>query len=152
MEVYRLSRKEYALPLSGKGAAIHGARWNSKGTELNYCAFNRSLAMAEVAVHFSYGTIPSDYRMISIFIPNDLEMAVVSSEDLPVLWNSFPYSNATKKYGDEFVREAHYCLLKVPSAVTQGDFNLLINPHHPDYLRIHVLTVEPFPFDQRLFK
>jgi len=151
MEVYRLSRKGFALPLSGKGAAIHGARWNSKGTELIYCAINRSLAMAEVAVHFTYGTLPSDYMMMHIFIPDDLKIAVIEKEDFPSSWNSFPYSNATKRFGDEFVRDGEYCLLKVPSAVTKGDFNLLINPHHPDYLRINVLSVEPFPFDQRLF-
>jgi len=151
MEVYRLSRKGFALPLFKKGDANQGARWNSKETELIYCAINRSLAMAEVAVHFTYATLPSDYMMMHIFIPDDLKIAVIEKEDFPASWNSFPYSNATKRFGDEFVRDGEYCLLKVPSAVTKGDFNLLINPYHPEYSRINVLSVEPFPFDQRLF-
>jgi len=54
VEVYRLSRGKYARPLSGKGASIYGARWNSPGIELIYTAANRSLAMAEVFVHFTW--------------------------------------------------------------------------------------------------
>ena len=71
MEVYRLSRESFALPLSGKGAALKGARWNSPGVELIYSAANRSLAMAEIAVHFTLATLPSDYVMLTIFIPDD---------------------------------------------------------------------------------
>jgi len=70
MEVFRLSREKFASILSGKGAAIKGARWNSMGVELIYCASNRSLAMAEVAVHFSLATLPNDFVMLTIFIPD----------------------------------------------------------------------------------
>ena len=56
MEVYRLTRQKFASRLSGKGAAIKGARWNSPGVEIVYTAVNRSLAMAEVAVHFTLAT------------------------------------------------------------------------------------------------
>ena len=44
-----LAREKFAGSLSGKGAAISGARWNSVGIEMIYTAANRSLAMAEVA-------------------------------------------------------------------------------------------------------
>ena len=70
MQAFRLSREKFASPLSGKGAAIKGARWNSIGVELIYTASNRSLAMAEVAVHFTLATIPDDYMMVTIFIKN----------------------------------------------------------------------------------
>jgi len=53
MEVYRLAQARYAKDLTGKGAAAKGARWNSPGEELLYTAQNRSLAMAEIAVHFT---------------------------------------------------------------------------------------------------
>jgi RES domain-containing protein len=77
MEAYRLSREMYASTLSGKGAAIKGARWNSIGVEMIYTASNRSLAMAEVAVHFTLATLPSDYMMITIFIPDDISLSKV---------------------------------------------------------------------------
>ncbi|MFY7847815.1 MAG: RES family NAD+ phosphorylase, partial [Bacteroidia bacterium] len=72
MEVYRLAREAYALPLSGLGAAIKGARWNSAGVELFYTAMNRSLAMAEVAVHFTLATLPDDYVMMTLDIPDQV--------------------------------------------------------------------------------
>jgi len=68
MEVYRLSREKFARELSGKGAALRGARWNGAGVEVIYVATNRSLAMAEVAVHLSLATMPSDYMMVSFRI------------------------------------------------------------------------------------
>jgi RES domain-containing protein len=32
MKVFRLSREKHATPLSGKGAAKYGARWNPEKT------------------------------------------------------------------------------------------------------------------------
>ncbi len=84
MEVYRLSREKFASPLSGKGAAIKGARWSSVGVEIVYTAFNRSLAMAEIAVHFTFATLPDDYMMITIFIPDDVSSKKLAITDLPL--------------------------------------------------------------------
>ena len=95
MEVYRLSREKFAGTLSGKGAAIKGARWNSVGVEMIYTAANRSLAMAEVAVHFTLATIPGDYVMMSIFIPDDISLKKLNLKDLPANWNTFPHPMTT---------------------------------------------------------
>lgn len=152
MEVFRLCRLNYAHPLSGKGAAIKGARWNSPGTELVYTAENRSLAMAEVAVHFSLATLPGDFLMLSIVIPEDIIPIVVSVEQLPANWNTFPPLPLTQRIGDDFALKNMHCLLRVPSAVTQGDHNILINPLHPDFQRISITRSDPFPFDKRIFK
>ncbi len=152
MIVYRLARKNHPDYLSGKGAALYGVRWNQAGTEMIYTAQNRSLAMAEVAVHLTLATLPNDYLMISIFIPDEIEVKELPSDDLPEDWNSFPHSASTQRIGDEFVRSNEFCLLRVPSAVTKGDFNILINPNHVDFQRIEIRLVEDFPFDYRIFK
>ena len=152
MEAYRLSREMYASTLSGKGAAIKGARWNSIGVEMIYTASNRSLAMAEVAVHFTLATLPSDYMMITIFIPDDISLLKLNISDLPTDWNAFPHPATTQAIGDKFIAENKYCVLQIPSVVTQGDYNLLINPNHPDFAKIKIVTAEKFPFDKRIFK
>jgi len=152
MEVFRLSRKPYAIPLSGKGAALKGARWNSIGIELIYTAGNRSLAMAEVAVHFTLATLPDDYVMVTINIPDYIETYEVEESDLPPDWKNFPHPPSTQKFGDNFVLDNKYCLLKMPSVVTKGDFNYLINPKHPHFSRIVIRTIEKFPFDKRIFR
>ncbi|MBO9570941.1 MAG: RES family NAD+ phosphorylase [Chitinophagaceae bacterium] len=150
--MYRLARKKFAEPLSGKGAAFKGARWNSVGIELIYAAANRSLAMAEVAVHFTLATLPDDYVMVSLFIPDDIVSQKINVSDLPADWNIFPHSVSTQHIGDDFVAENKYCTLQVPSSVTQGDYNILINPNHPDFKRIKITEIVKFPFDKRIFK
>ena len=152
MELFRLSRAAFATPLSGKGAALKGARWNSPGVEMIYTAANRSLAMAEVAVHLTWATLPSDYVMITIVVPDDVSIQKITPRNLPPGWNSFPYVRATQLIGDQFIAAGKHAILQVPSSVTSGDFNLLINPWHREFSRIKIQSIEPFPFDQRLFK
>ena len=95
MEVFRLTRLKHIHDLSGKGAAIKGARWNSAGTEIIYTASNRSLAMAEISVHFSAATLPEDYHMLTIYIPDNTSIKTVQVDDLPDLWNQFPHLKQT---------------------------------------------------------
>ncbi len=152
MEAYRLSREKFSNLLSGKGSAIKGARWNSVGIELIYVAANRSLAMAEVAVHFTLATLPGDYVMMTIFIPDNIPLKKVNLNDLPDDWNTFPHPVSTRIIGDQFSIENKYCVLQLPSAVTQGDYNLLINPNHKSFSKIKTLSINRFPFDKRIFK
>ena len=152
MEAYRLSRERYASKLSGKGAAMKGARWNSIGVEMIYTASNRSLAMAEVAVHFTLATLPDDYMMITIFIPDNISLLKCNVSDLPSDWNTFPHPNSTQIIGDNFIAENKFCVLQIPSVVTQGDYNLLINPRHKEFDSIKIIAANKFPFDKRIFK
>jgi RES domain-containing protein len=152
MKVFRLAREKHATPLSGEGAARYGARWNPVGIELIYTAQNRSLAMAEVAVHLTLATLPDDYVMLSIDIPDDIKSKKLSDAALPDDWQAFPHPAATQEIGRNFVTENEYCILIIPSAVTQGDFNVIINPNHADFPRITIAGMEKFPFDKRIFK
>ena len=129
-----------------------GGRWNSPGTEVIYTAANRSLAMAEVAVHLSIATLPEDYMMMSLMVPKIISTTEFNVEKLPPGWNQHPPIIATQSIGDLFIKKGKTCLLKVPSAVTPGDFNYLINPVHPDFKKIKITGYDPFPFDRRLFK
>lgn len=152
MQVFRLAREAFAHSLSGKGAALYGGRWNSPGIDMIYTAGNRSLAMAEVAVHLTLATLPPDYRMITIFIPDSVAIKKMRVSQLPEQWQSFPPPVQTQIIGDRFIIENKHAVLQIPSVVTQGDYNFLINPHHPDFKKIKIQTVEPFPFDARLLK
>ena len=152
MDAFRLARKKYAIELSGKGASIAGARWNSKGTEIIYCAESRALAMAEVVVHLSLATLPSDFVMLKIDIPDAISMETIDVADLEPNWSVFPFSFSTQVIGDDFVRRGEACILKVPSAVVKGDFNFLINQYHSDFKRIKIVEQMDFPFDKRIFK
>lgn len=151
MLVYRLQRKKYGMFLSGKGAALSGGRWNSKEIEIIYTASNRSLALVEILVNLSYSVIPKDFQMLTIKIPNSTPYDEVKSSDLPSNWQQNPCSAILRSFGDHFIQENKYCLLKVPSAVTKGDFNFLINPNHPKFKEIRLINEGDFPFDKRFF-
>lgn len=140
------------MPLSGKGAALKGGRWNSAGTELIYTAANRSLAMAEVAVHLTLATLPKDYVMLTLSIPSKVSRFQLSEEMLPSQWREFPSPAATQTVGDRFVKDNKYCLLIIPSAITRGDFNILINPNHAHFKQIEVKEVVDFPIDKRMVR
>ena len=152
MIVFRLAREKHATPLSGKGAATYGARWNPVGIELIYTAQNRSLAMAEVAVHLTLATLPEDFMILTIDIPDDIKAKRLTVADLPADWQAFPHPASTQDIGRDFVMANEYCLLIIPSVVTQGDYNVLINPHHRDFSRITITRTDKFPFDKRIFK
>jgi RES domain-containing protein len=103
MEVYRLINKKHPIELSGIGAARFGARWNSKGTEIVYTAQSRALAMAEVAVHLTLATLPSSFLMITIQIPDDIEVIDCNQKKIEIGWNEFPENTTTQIIGDEFI-------------------------------------------------
>ena len=149
MKVYLLTRKKHGTNLSGKGASITGARWNSKRTEIVYTADSRALAIAEVVVHLSLALLPKDFVMLTIEIPDDIFIEVLDTKKLSQDWNAFPSPFNSQLFGDLFVRQNENLILKVPSAIVQGDFNLLINPFHKDFDKIKVTEIADFPFVSR---
>ncbi len=151
MIVFRLSKKAYATDLTGKGSEKAGGRWNSKGVAMIYTGESRALCTAEIAVHTPLGNLPKDYTLVSIEIPKDILVAELSNKDLPKIWKTFPHPPSTQELGDRFIHESRYAVLKVPSAVVQGEFNYLLNPKHPDMSVIKIIKTEPFDFDERLF-
>jgi RES domain-containing protein len=150
MIVYRLSKSRYSADLTGKGAEKSGGRWNSKGVAMVYTSNSRALCTAEVAVHIPLGILPSDYELVTLEIPGD-SVKEANIKDLPSDWRSFPHPDSTQKLGDSFVREGKFLVLKVPSVVVQGEYNLLINPKHKSAAKVRIVNREPFLFDKRLF-
>jgi RES domain-containing protein len=152
MIVFRLSSGKYQSDLSGKGAELSGGRWNSKGLGMLYTSQSRALAFAEIAMHIPFGIVPKDYQLISIFIPDTLQVLELSITGMPLDWRSNPHSGSTQKIGDQFIAEGKYAILRVPSAVVPGDYNYLVNSKHSGASQLEIRTIEPFEFDSRFAK
>ena len=90
--------------------------------------------------------------MIEIEIPDNIIIKEIILKELDEDWNNHPPISNTQKIGDEFIDSIKECLLKVPSAVVQGDSNYLINPYHTDFKKIKIIEITDFPFDKRIFK
>jgi RES domain-containing protein len=151
MIIFRLAKAKYSYDISGNGAFKTGGRWNSKGIAMVYTSDSRALCTAEIAIHTPLGLLPVDYKIITIEIPDSIIIKTLAKSKLPSDWNSIPHSGSTQEIGDKFIKLNKSAVLKVPSAVVQGDFNYLLNPKHSDFKKVKIRKVEPFVFDSRLF-
>jgi RES domain-containing protein len=151
MKLYRLTKRKYANLLDGEGASIFGSRWNSKGVKMIYTASSRSLAMAEVLVNLSTEYLPTNYVMVEYEITEQFDILSYEYFKFPKLWYSKSKLTYTQNLGDEFVNQQSHFIMQVPSVVVLGDFNYLINPNHPDIVKLKILSIVDFPFDSRLF-
>jgi RES domain-containing protein len=147
-----LCKAKYSNDLSGKGAERYGGRWNSKGNAVVYTSHSRALAAIELAVHLPLSIAPTHLKLVTIEIPDDISIFQIDSSILHTDWILFPHHPSTKKIGDTWISENEHLLMQAPSAVIAGDFNILINPAHPDFHKIKIADTEDFNFDRRLFK
>jgi RES domain-containing protein len=150
MILYRVSRSKYAKDLSGEGARIFGGRWNYKGTPVIYAAESRSLAALEALVHMSQAEFLLTRKMISLAIPKSISSKVIQVPDLPKNWRRYPPPFKLGAIGTKWAAEKKSLLLRVPSAVMPHEFNVLINPLHPDMKHVKIHAVESFMLDPRL--
>lgn len=148
MVVYRLARRSHLPAMDGQGASKYGARWNSIGIPVVYTSESRALAFAEVAVHLTWGSMPNDFVLLSIEIPDNTFIEEIKREELPYNWEVFPFTAQTQRLGDQFFLDKKQLILKVPSAVVPGEYNYLINPNHPEYKDIRCIAIVDFPMDR----
>ncbi|MBS1858900.1 MAG: RES family NAD+ phosphorylase [Acidobacteria bacterium] len=150
--VYRILRKPYSKrPLDGEGAYRFGGRWSSAGTRLAYTAEHLSLAMIEYFIHVEAGEAPRDLVVATVEVPDAVSRIALTERQLPRGWRRNPATPELAAVGDGFVREGKAAVLTVPSALAPAECNWLINPQHPEFARIRVVSVETFEYDSRFF-
>lgn len=150
---FRLCKtKHAATAFAGEGARIAGGRWNSPGVAVVYASSTLSLATLEVLVHLDD---PEAFaRMFSWFgmeIPDEL-IELLDESKLPPGWCADETTGATQVIGDAWVRSQRSAVLAVPSVVTPGERNYLLNPVHPSISAIRIAAPQPFRPDPRLAK
>jgi RES domain-containing protein len=149
MITYRITLAKWAEKLSASGRA---ARWNSNGQFMLYTAGSRALACLENLVHRKSIGKDELFRITLLEIPDSLKIEKLNTNKLPSGWQEFMNYANCQKIGDAWLEKKRTVALQVPSATIPEEFNLLINPRHPDFSRIKLYAVEPFRFDERLLK
>ena len=148
IHVFRIANCKYIDDLSGKGAALHGGRWNSIDVYMLYAAESPALALLEAIAHI--GKIPEQrYCMITIEMPND-KIETIAPEQLSTGWHKSPPPDFLKVTGDNFIRANISLALKVPSVLMPEEHNFLINPNHKDFKKIKTVANRPLNIDERL--
>lgn len=148
MIVYRITNQTYANDISGNGAALYGSRWNSKGLPLLYTSQFISLSILESLVHLKKGEIPPSQYLLHIEIPDENEIAEISYKKIKKNWDREP--DYTQWLGDQFLRNKQGMILKVPSAIVPQESNFLLNPLHPNFKKIRIVSSELLQLDKRL--
>lgn len=151
MRLYRIASKVHINDLTGTGARLYGGRWNHKGTSVVYASESRALATTEYLVHVPLTMVPANLNIATIEIPAGVGVTSIDVKSLPSDWRHYPAPAALATIGSQWAQSNQSMLLRIPSVVVRGDFNVLINPVHPEFSRIKIIAVEPYELDKRFF-
>lgn len=151
MRFWRICRRRYAAEAAmGEGARLFGGRWNSRGVRAIYASTSLALAAVETFVNLEPNLRPADLVSIEGEIPESIQIARLGMEALPAGWSA-TRDESLRRFGDDWVRDGRSAALFVPSAPIRGEWNLLLNPAHPEFAAIRFNKAQPFDFDTRMF-
>ena len=132
------------------GGMYAARRWNEKGHLIVYTATSRALAAIEFFVNLEPNQAPDDLIMLEALVPDD-RIEQLDPATLPHNWHVSDNPEC-KEIGTEWLKSKRSLALKVPSVPVRGDWNILLNPSHPDFSSISVTSRTPFFFDERMFQ
>lgn len=153
MQLFRLARRPFVQgqggAFSGEGAYLAGSRWSTPGHRMAFAAQSESLATLEYLVHATSEAFFQDTVLVIAQL-DDRYVATFNTAALPKDWRSFPPAPGTQRIGDEWLRSETSVALEVPSAVVPRERNVLVNPRHKDFGKLHVIAIEDWGADPRL--
>lgn len=151
MRAFRLVLEKFGADARAAFSGLSGhsadGRWHAAPRLLDYAAESRSLAALERLVHYKRFDHLAAHRLYEIQVPDS---AILPLPAVPAGWNGPDLLPAAQAEGNRWCDGALSPALLVPSAVTPGEHNLLINARHPDWRWSWVDAGQPFSFDQRL--
>jgi len=154
MQVFRICKKEHGRTgeqaMSGEGGLHGSARWHTRGHRIIYTATSTPLATLEIAVNLKQPKVIPDYVMLEVDVPDD-RIITLRASALPAGWDvrdSEP--NVSRAIGDLWLDNEVSLALQIPSVVIANQYNVLINPRHPNFDQVTFADPVPFPFDPRI--
>ena len=150
MEVFRISKADYANKLLSSGSAN---RWNKNGQNVIYTGSSRSLSTLELIVHRGSVVPKIEYKVMVISIAdNDNLIKQILISDLPENWRKMAAYPTLQQIGYEWYESQETLILKVPSAIIPYEYNYVINIEHPDFSEnLKLIRNEEYFWDERLF-
>jgi RES domain-containing protein len=134
VKAFRLAPRTFAATaadaFSGLGGLYADGRWNVKGVRIVHTASSLSLASLELLAHLQRTTSVAEHVYYVIDVPDRL---IVTPTALPSGWDCIPPTAASRAFGATWLRALRSVGLVVPSVVIPLEFNLLLNPAHPEF-------------------
>jgi RES domain-containing protein len=151
MQVWRLFPQRFRdTAFTGVGGLYVASRWNHQGISMVYTSTSRALAALEFFVNLEPGEAPADLQMAEAALPDD-SVETLDTGLLPAGWRELN-SLLCRDLGSAWAVRCRSLALRVPSAVVDGDSNLVLNPAHPDFGKVAFKEPIPFRFDPRMFR
>ena len=100
------------------------------------------------------GGLPLNLYLVSVTIPAIIwaNARTETPGSLPVGWDADPLGRTSIQFGSAWIRSIKSALLRVPSVIVPDEYNVLINPLHPDSKAIVARKIRKWLYDPRLQK
>jgi RES domain-containing protein len=149
MHVYRIQKAKYASDISGYGSTLVSGRWHQAGKHpILYSSSNISLAILECLVHLPTVVKPPDLVLLTLEIPDGAAIKI-ETKDLPENWDKRGYFDDVQQCGTTWLRSLPSLAVIVPS-VTSPDYNILVNPGHPEFSHVKIVDSRSITLNDRL--
>jgi RES domain-containing protein len=150
MRVFRIgaalftrSRKE---AFNGSGGLYASARWHTAGHPVVYTAQSLSLAALEILVRLKQTNDIQPFYAYSAEVPDSL---ILKPDSYPARWKS--RIAVSRAFGDAWLEAKTTPAILVPTIITPGEWNVLINPLHPQFSLKWIMSgPDVYTFDARL--
>lgn len=140
LHAYRLASRRFGtvdLAFSGISGLRVPGRWTRVGHRVIYCSSSVGGALSELLVHLPNANdvraVLKDLVLFSLTIPDDSLVLTYAPDQLPAEWSAVPGGAKTQQLGSDWLLRQASPVLRVPSAVLPGEWNILLNPEHPRF-------------------
>jgi|HubBroStandDraft_4_1064222.scaffolds.fasta_scaffold180785_2 RES domain-containing protein len=151
MQVWRLFPRRFrSTAFTGVGGLYAAGRWNHLGVAVVYTSASRALAALEFFVNLEPNEAPDDLAIGEASVPDEF-IEPLALDLLPPNWRCLNHE-ICRDLGSDWAAGNRSLALQVPSAVVDGDWNVLLNPKHPEFTRVRIAPSKPFRYDERMFR
>lgn len=144
MQLWRLYRRAHGPGLDGIGGLYASGRWHKHGTRVVYFGASPGIVALEKLAHIDPATLPSDLLLTRF--EGDVSVEEVLTGEADDLYDLAQ----TQARGEAFFKKNSTCILRVRSVVLPEEYNLVMNPLHPEATKIKPVEHRDFSFDGRL--
>ena len=114
MRVWQIGKRKYAHTVfSGEGTQKVGGRWTPRGVKAVYTSSSLALAALEILVNLEKEDIGIGFIAISADIPDDLQIDVVTSNQLAENWRDTPAPSTLATIGQTWLNENQTAVISV---------------------------------------
>ena len=128
------------------GGLYASARWHTAGRPVVYTAQSLSLAALEILVRLKQTNYVQPFNAYSAEVPDGL---ILKSATIPAQWRT--RIALSRAFGDAWLEAKSTPAMVVPTIITPGEWNVLINPLHPQFSLTWIVTgPDAYTFEARL--